>query len=145
VPADRQTDYVRAKPQQHQTSDADLSDEKKEATASQTIAVDEIDLDTYNAGGFPLVGTPTSFISKMKLFNRRYTSIRMFGKLIYRPLLLFRFPVVLWSGFAYGASLVWYNVLNATASLILTGVPYEFRASFVGLMYLAPLCGAALS
>jgi hypothetical protein len=72
------------------------SEEKKEASAYQTLAVDEVDLDTYRAGGFPLVGTPTSYVGKLKLFNRRYTSLRLFGKLIYRPLLLFRFPVVIW-------------------------------------------------
>lgn len=48
------------------------------------------------------------------------------------------------SGLLYGSSLVWYNVLNATASLLLSNPPYNFASSDVGLMYLGPLCGAAL-
>lgn len=45
------------------------------------------------------------------------------------------------AGFQYGTCLVWYNVLNATCSLILSEKPYNFRASFVGLTYLGPLIG----
>ncbi|EKG14623.1 hypothetical protein MPH_08203 [Macrophomina phaseolina MS6] len=63
--------------------------------------------------------------------------------LIRRPLALFSFPVVLWAGFSYGASLVWFNVLNATASLILSGT-YHFSASMVGLSYVSPLIGVVL-
>ena len=49
------------------------------------------------------------------------------------------------AGFIYGCALVWYNVLNATASLILSAEPYGFAASMVGLMYAAPLLGAFVS
>ena len=58
-----------------------------------------------------------------------------------RPLILLSFPVILYSGFSYGSNLVWFNVLNATASLILSGKPYDFRSSMVGLSYLSPLIG----
>lgn len=41
----------------------------------------------------------------------------------------------------YGAGLVWYSVLNATASSILSAAPYNFSSSGVGLIYLGPLVG----
>jgi hypothetical protein len=40
---------------------------------------------------------------------------------------------------------VWFNVLNATASLILAGEPYSFAASMVGVAYVSPLIGVGIS
>lgn len=40
---------------------------------------------------------------------------------------------------------MWFNVLNATASLILSAPPYNFSASMVGLSYLGPALGAIIS
>lgn len=54
------------------------------------------------------------------------------------PFKMARFPPVLWAGFLYGSSLVWFNLLNATAALILGGAPYNFSSSAVGLAYLSP-------
>lgn len=51
------------------------------------------------------------------------------------------FPVIFYAGFCYGSNLVWFNVLNATASLILSGAPYNFAPSMVGLSYVSPLIG----
>lgn len=66
--------------------------------------------------------------------------------MMWRPLVIFfKFPNVSWAGFLYGTNLSWYNVLNATMSLILTAKPYNFKASMVGTAYLAPLLGAALA
>ncbi|KAL1404973.1 hypothetical protein Q8F55_008586 [Vanrija albida] len=91
-----------------------------------------------------LVGTPYGFVRRMAMFNDRWTTMRVFFIQMYRPLLFLRYPVVFWSGFLYGSSLIWYNVLNATASLIFTDV-YNFRASAVGLTYLGPTLGAVLA
>jgi MFS family permease len=66
--------------------------------------------------------------------------------MMWRPLVIFfKFPNVTWAGFLYGTNLSWYNVLNATMSLILTAAPYNFKASMVGTAYLASLIGAALA
>jgi hypothetical protein len=65
--------------------------------------------------------------------------------MMYRPLLLLQFPVVAWSGFQYGINLCWFNVLNATASLIFSAPPYNFKASFVGLTYIAPMIGVTFA
>jgi MFS family permease len=54
------------------------------------------------------------------------------------PFNMMRFPPILWAGFLYGSGLVWFNLLNATAALILTDAPYNFTSSQVGLAYLSP-------
>jgi hypothetical protein len=61
-----------------------------------------------------------------------------------RPLTFLTFPVISYAGFSYGSNLVWFNVLNATASLILGGT-YGFSASMVGVSYVSPLVGVALA
>ncbi|KAF2488544.1 MFS general substrate transporter [Lophium mytilinum] len=63
--------------------------------------------------------------------------------MVTRPLIFLTFPVIFYAGFSYGSNLVWFNVLNATASLIL-GSTYDFKPSMVGLAYLSPLVGVAL-
>lgn len=55
------------------------------------------------------------------------------------PFYMFRFPVVLWSGFLYGSSLFWYMVLNGTEALVLMAPPYNFSSSMCGLAYLSPV------
>ncbi|KAL5362604.1 MFS general substrate transporter [Aspergillus floccosus] len=42
-------------------------------------------------------------------------------------------PVVFYAGFSYGSYLVWFNVLNGTASIILGSAPYNFG-------YVSPPC-----
>lgn len=64
--------------------------------------------------------------------------------LVMRPLIFLTWPVVFYAGFSYGSNLVWFNVLNATTSLILGGAPYNFKASMVGLSYVSPLIGVAI-
>lgn len=62
----------------------------------------------------------------------------------YRFILSFRliaWPVVFYAGFSYGSYLIWFNVLNATASVILGGTPYHFSSGIVGLSYLACFFG----
>jgi hypothetical protein len=60
-----------------------------------------------------------------------------------RPLLFFSLPSVVYAGFSYGSNLIWFNVLNGTASLILSAPPYNFSSSMVGLSYVSPLIGVA--
>lgn len=66
---------------------------------------------------------------------------KMLWTMMYRPVILLRFPVLLFSGFQYGLTLVMFNIMNATASAILGVAPYNFRASMVGVAYVAPLLG----
>lgn len=85
-----------------------------------------------------------TYLDKIKLFQ--ISDIRKPNKLkgmMTRPLIFATFPVIFYAGFSYGSNLVWFNVLNATASLILGGT-YHFSASMVGVAYVSPLIGVAL-
>ena len=64
----------------------------------------------------------------------------------YRPIIMiFRLPTVAWAGFLYGINLAWYNVLNGTASPVLSGAPYHWSAALVGCVYAGPILGAAVA
>ncbi|KAF4962106.1 hypothetical protein FSARC_9791 [Fusarium sarcochroum] len=54
-------------------------------------------------------------------------------------------PVIFYAGFSYGSYLIWFNVLNATASVILSGPGYNFKPSMVGLSYLACCVGTIIA
>jgi MFS family permease len=60
---------------------------------------------------------------------------------IQQSLTLLTWPVVFYAGFSYGSYLIWFNVLNATASLLLSASPYNFSSSMVGLSYVSCLIG----
>ena len=90
------------------------------------------------------VFTKKTYLDKVKLFRigdlkkpNRLTGMAL------RPLIFLTFPVIFYAGFSYGSNLIWFNVLNGTASLVLGGPPYNFAASMVGLSYLSPLLGVA--
>ncbi|KAJ5271432.1 hypothetical protein N7505_007190 [Penicillium chrysogenum] len=53
-------------------------------------------------------------------------------------------PVIFYAGFSYGSYLVYFNIMNGTASIILGGEPYNFGSSMVGLSYLAPITGVIM-
>ncbi|EXJ54322.1 serine/threonine kinase 16 [Cladophialophora yegresii CBS 114405] len=61
-----------------------------------------------------------------------------------RSLKYLGWPVIFYAGFSYGSYLIWFNVLNATASIILGGPPYNFKASMVGLSYLSTCIGVCV-
>lgn len=87
-----------------------------------------------------------SYHHKLKVFDKqvlRYPN--RLKDMILRPLIFLSFPVIFYAGFSYGSNLVWFNVLNGTASLILSGKPYGFSSSTVGLAYISPLIGMALA
>ncbi len=83
-----------------------------------------------------------SYLNKLKIFETRRSQYpnRLKG-MILRPLVFLRFPVILYAGFSYGSNLIWFNVLNGTASLILSKKPYKFSSSSIGLAYLSPFIG----
>jgi MFS family permease len=80
-----------------------------------------------------------------KPIQGRPTNIDML-RMAYRPvIMIFRLPTVAWAGFLYGINLAWYNVLNGTASPVLSGEPYNWSAALVGCVYTGPLLGAAVA
>jgi hypothetical protein len=72
-----------------------------------------------------------TYLDKLKLIQASdlHKSNQLKGMMT-RPLIFATFPVIFYAGFSYGSNLVWFNVLNATASLIL-GETYNFSASMV--------------
>jgi hypothetical protein len=86
-----------------------------------------------------------TYLDKLKLFQAAdLEKPNHLLAMMTRPLLFLTFPVISYAGFSYGSNLVWFNVLNATASLILSGT-YNFSASMVGVSYVSPLIGVALA
>ncbi|KAK1816932.1 hypothetical protein LTR12_008654 [Friedmanniomyces endolithicus] len=80
-----------------------------------------------------------TFLQRLSLFD-----VSRKQRMPYRMLLSLRlvsWPVIFYAGFSYGSYLIWFNVLNATASIILGGAPYNFSSSMVGLSYLACMVG----
>lgn len=83
-----------------------------------------------------------TFMQKLKLFDVKRPSDQLWINFI-RPITMLRYPSIIWAGFCYGSSLVWFNVLNGTASLIFTSY-YGFSAAQVGLVYISPIVGTII-
>lgn len=104
-------------PAVHESPALESTDSEKKATVT-TGSDDSSDRVATHAY------TRKSYLQKLKLTDKK----RPFHlpRLMVRPLLLFQFPVVVYCGFTYGSFLVWFNTLNATASVVLGSAPYNF-------------------
>lgn len=82
-----------------------------------------------------------TYLQKLSLVGPRLPRNNMFRR-FYHTLYYLSWPVVFYAGyvflqqwvyeanhgrFSYGSYLIWFNVLNGTASIILGGAPYNFR------------------
>lgn len=67
-----------------------------------------------------------TYIQKLSIIGPRQPRNNMFRR-FYQTLYYLSWPVIFYAGFSYGSYLIWFNVLNATASLILGSAPYNFR------------------
>ncbi|CAK7202014.1 hypothetical protein SEUCBS139899_004732 [Sporothrix eucalyptigena] len=105
-----------------------------------TVGVVEGPVDAIAAGAAagPSSSTKT-FWQKLALRDKPRPN-RFFHRLR-QQLLFLGWPVVFYAGFSYGSYLIWFTVMNATASVILGGAPYNFSAAMVGVSYVAPLVG----
>ena len=87
-----------------------------------------------------------SFYRRLRVFDKQALHYpNQLKDMVLRPLIFLSFPVISYAGFSYGSYLVWYNLLNGTSSLILSGKPYGFSSSKVGLAYISPLIGTTLA
>lgn len=85
-----------------------------------------------------------TYLDKIKLFRSQdLRKPNHIGGMMLRPLIFLTFPVIAYAGFSYGSNLIWFNVLNGTASLIL-GDTYGFSSSMVGLSYISALIGVLI-
>ncbi|CDK27154.1 unnamed protein product [Kuraishia capsulata CBS 1993] len=108
--------------------------EKNLANANIEIVRENLELDS----SIPL----TTYREKLRLYKSR--DWRWFKTFLIGPLKMAQFPVVLYSGFLYGASLFWYSVMNGTISSVFTASPYNFSNAMTGLVYVSPLIFAIL-
>jgi hypothetical protein len=70
-------------------------------------------------------------------FTGRIRSEFVLSHLLMSPIKMVQFPVILWCGFLYGSSLVWFNLMIATEAMILGAPPYSFSSSMCGLAYIS--------
>lgn len=85
---------------------------------------------------------PKSFVQKLSIWQPS-PGQNMFQR-AFRSLQYLTWPVVFYAGFSYGSYLIWFTVLNSTASIILSGAPYHFKASMVGLSYVSCCIGVVV-
>jgi hypothetical protein len=83
-----------------------------------------------------------TFVQKLSLWNP--TPGQDMLQRAVRSLRFLSWPVIFYAGFSYGSYLIWFNVLNATASIILGGAPYNFSASMVGVSYVSCVIGVII-
>ncbi|KAK8041591.1 hypothetical protein PG994_014598 [Apiospora phragmitis] len=87
----------------------------------------------------PIGPSKKTFVQKMSLLDRPRRFMMHYRA--WQSLKLLSWPVVFYSGFSYGTYVIYFNILNATASIILGGPPYSFSPSMVGLTYVSPIIG----
>lgn len=96
---------------------------------------------TSTAAG-EVYGPQKTYVQKLSLWNPTPGRNMIAGA--WRSLKYLSWPVIFYAGFSYGSYLIWFTVLNATASIILGGAPYNFKASMVGLSYLSCCIGVVI-
>lgn len=104
-------------------------DQEKNPVIGKTAATENGELTTV----------PKNYIQKLSIWTP-HPGQGMIPRAI-RSLKYLGWPVIFYAGFSYGSYLIWFNVLNATASIILGGAPYNFSASMVGTSYVACCVG----
>ncbi|ETI20591.1 hypothetical protein G647_08629 [Cladophialophora carrionii CBS 160.54] len=112
---------------------AEKSGEKLPAVTNEPASVES---------GTITYGTNKTYLQRLSLWQPSKGE-NMLPRAI-RSLKYLGWPVIFYAGFSYGSYLIWFNVLNATASIILGGSPYNFKASMVGLSYLSTCIGVCV-
>lgn len=145
-----ETIYIRptVEGEELETSHPSTSVEPDEKTKAESNKQSDAHLETTKTNTSSSFPPAQSYLQKLSLFHPKpgHPTVRQTLTMTYRPLLiLFLFPLTTWSGFLYGINLCWYNVLNGTASPILSSSPYNWSAGLIGTAYIAPIIGAALA
>lgn len=82
---------------------------------------------------------PKGFLKRMAIIDKPRPFMMHYR--VWQSLKLLSWPVVFYSGFSYGTYLIYFNILNATSSIMLGGPPYNFRPAMVGLAYISCVIG----
>jgi len=129
------------KPSLKDETEASTTEIETTRGAEHEILTDNPSSDLETKREFP----KKSYLQKLKLFDgKAFRYPNRILDMILRPLSFLTFPIIVYAGISYGSTIVWFNVLNGTALLILSKKPYEFSSSMVGLSYLSPLLGVLL-
>jgi hypothetical protein len=67
-----------------------------DGNASETEKEAMRDITQTTVAPVELEGVEYSFVQKLRMFDQRYTSTRIFFQMMYRPFFHLRFPVVVW-------------------------------------------------
>ncbi|KAF4993155.1 hypothetical protein FGRMN_6640 [Fusarium graminum] len=139
-----ETNYVRVtrdinRPQIDPSRSSDENDAKAEEKASEAGKHEIREAEEAHVE----YTRPKTFVQKMSLWQPSpgQSMARHAG----RSLEFLTWPVIFFAGFSYGSYLIWFNVLNATASIILSGPGYNFKPSMVGLSYLSCIVGTIIA
>lgn len=111
-------------------------DEKKDVTAEAAASSPTV------VGNGEIYAAPKTYLQKLSIWQP-LPGQSMLQRVI-RILRFFSWPVIFYAGFSYGSYLIWFSVLNATASILLSGEPYNFSSSMVGLTYVSCCIGVII-
>lgn len=92
----------------------------------------------------PKYAPEKTFSQKLKMFEGARGKPFLMHWRAWQSLKFLTWPNIFYAGFSYGTYLIWFNILNATASILLGGAPYNFKPSIVGLSYIAAVIGTIL-
>jgi hypothetical protein len=119
------------------------SDSSPAALDRDLVGQEKMQPVTSQSGASVEAGTVTKpFVQKLSIWQPM-PGQSMVGR-AKRSLQYLSWPVIAYCGFSYGSYLILFNILNATASIILGGAPYNFSASMVGLSYLSCVVGVII-
>ncbi|CAI7636315.1 unnamed protein product [Penicillium glandicola] len=136
-----ETNYVRAHPVEPSTVVSEtpkVSSEDSEKDKSMAADPEAATAASIRAGH-----SKKSYVKKLALWGPSLEQNNLFRQ-FWQCLYYLSWPVIFYAGFSYGSYLVYFNIMNGTASIILGGEPYNFGSSMVGLSYLAPIFGVVL-
>ena len=86
--------------------------------------------------------SPKRYRERMAFTSTTPGDLKSFLPHFYRPLILCcLFPAVAYTSIQYGAFLSWYSVVVTTQSTYFSQAPYNFDATGIGLLNLAPFVG----
>ncbi|EGX88308.1 MFS transporter [Cordyceps militaris CM01] len=136
-----ETNYARASVGVVYAAPAKDDDGGGGGVAPYADTVSAAETDAASSAQYPPVKT---WAQKLPLFRTGEPQPFIMHWRAWQSLRYLSWPTVFYAGFAYGTYLIWFNIFNATASIILGGAPYHFRPSIVGLSYLSCLVGVVL-
>lgn len=114
-----------------QISGSPMSGQEDEKNPNSATTTDDTPVTPFS--------TTKTFIQKVSLWQT-CTGENPFNSAL-QILKYLGWPVIFYAGFSYGSYLIWFNVMNATASIILGGSPYNFSSSMIGLSYVSCCLG----